>query len=101
MLALDAEEKVSQLIEKTTQSTANADRVKMLGLQWLAKARDPSVYADKPMGVQVNVSLDALVAGSYALEEKARKAKPVDAKVTTKPLDTVAELTDNDRPQPE
>lgn len=95
-LAMQAEEDALQVIENTTQANANANRVKMLGFQWLAKVRDPSTYADKPAGVQVNVSLDALVAGSYALENKAKNAKPIQAKL----LDVAPKLTDNDSSEP-
>lgn len=98
-LAAHTEQRIVEAIEKTAQSTANADRVKIQGLQWLAARRDPAVYADRAPGVDVTINLDTLVAGSYALERK-REAKQVEAKVTTKPLDAVARLTDKDSAKP-
>lgn len=95
-LAIDAERRIVKAIESTAQNTANADRVKIQAWQWLAARRDPSVYADKAPGVDVTINLDTLVAGSYAVERK-REAKQVEAKVTTKPLDVVAEKAKAER----
>lgn len=102
-MAARIEADVVDLMKSTTQSTANADRVKLQGLQWLAARRDPATYADKALGVDVTINLDALVAGSYAIEKdkaRPRKGKVIEVQpqdvVTSQP--SVAELEDATKP---
>lgn len=93
VLADHAVQRVSHVIERTTSSTANADRIKLLGLQWLAAKRNPKAYSDRYQHMEHSGQIDLAAIISSVVEPK-----PGDGAKQVQAQDVVLAGPDRDKP---